>query len=125
MFREKLLTAASPNTPERFSRACRRGMVKNSDPQGNPSKTMLGEVMVRYPGLAKDLEGVWAPCCSARWPVTKSGFWALPAEGDSRCSSPSRRGNFRESPFVLGALWTVKRPPPADNINGTNSKRML
>ena len=122
MFREKLLKAPSPNTPERFYGVVVAEVVKNSDPQGNPSKTMLGEVMVRYPGLAKDLEGVWAPCAR---PMAgdETGFWALPAEGDQVLVA-FEHGDFT-SPFVLGALWTVKRPPPADNMDGTNSKRML
>ena len=52
-----------------------------------------------------------------------AGFWALPDEGDQVLVA-FEHGDFTK-PYVLGALWTGKRKPPADNVDGTNSKKVL
>ena len=52
-----------------------------------------------------------------------AGFWALPDEGDQVLVAFAH-GDFTQ-PYVLGALWSAKGKPPADNLDGTNSKRML
>jgi phage baseplate assembly protein V len=52
-----------------------------------------------------------------------TGFWALPAVGDQVLVA--FLGGDVSKPYVLGALWTAKRPPPTTNADGLNSKRML
>lgn len=122
MLRKKLKEEPSPNTYERFYGVIVAEVVKNNEAQAEPPKVPIGRVMVRYPGLADSLEGIWAPCAR---PMAGdgAGFWALPDEGDQVLVAFAH-GDFTK-PYVLGALWTAKRTPPADNVDGTNSKRVL
>jgi phage protein D/phage baseplate assembly protein gpV len=122
MLRKKLMEEKSPNTRERFYGVIVAEVVKNNETQAVPPKPPIGRVMVRYPGLAAELEGVWAPC--ARPMAGKgAGFWALPDKGDQVLVA-FEHGDFTK-PFVLGGLWTVKHMPPADNIDGTNRTKVL
>jgi uncharacterized protein involved in type VI secretion and phage assembly len=123
MLRQKLLEEKSPNTRERFYGVIVADVVKNSEARAMPEPIpTIGRVMVRYPGLAAELEGVWARCARPM-AGNGTGFWALPDEGDQVLVA-FEHGDFTK-PFVLGALWTDKRKPPADNTDGKNNKKVL
>ena len=52
-----------------------------------------------------------------------TGFYALPDKGDQVLVA-FEHGELSK-PYVLGALWTALRKPPADNADGQNSKKVL
>lgn len=122
MLRKKLLDEPSPNSAEKFYGVVLAEVIKNSELLGGVPEAPIGRVMVSYPGLSDTLTSGWAPVVR---PMAGdgTGFWALPDEGDQVLVA-FEHGDLAK-PYVIGALWTVKRPPPADNNDGRNSKRVL
>ncbi|MEV0825099.1 phage baseplate assembly protein V [Nonomuraea rubra] len=122
MLRRKLLEEPSPNLPERFYGVVLAEVVQNNEALAGQPGASIGKVLVEYPGLSDKITGGWAPVVR---PMAgrDAGFWALPDKGDQVLVA-FQHGDLAQ-PYVLGALWTAKRPPPAGNLDGTNSKRVL
>jgi phage protein D/phage baseplate assembly protein gpV len=122
LLRKKLLTEPSPTGRPRFYGVVLGEVTKNNEALAVPPELPIGRVMVKYRGLSDKFESGWAPCVR---PMAGdgTGFWALPDEGDQVLVA-FEHGDLTK-PYVLGALWTAKRPPPADNLDGRNSKRVL
>ncbi|HEU4347609.1 MAG TPA: phage baseplate assembly protein V [Actinoplanes sp.] len=122
MLRKKLLEEPSPNASERFYGVLVGEVENNNESRAKPPKVPIGRVLVTYPGLAGTDVSAWAPCARPM-AGAGAGFWALPDKGDQVLLA-FESGDLSK-PYVLGALWTAKRRPPADNVDGTNSKRVL
>ncbi len=93
------------------------GVVTNNQ---DPEK--LGRVRVRFPWLSGSEESAWARVAS---PMAgkERGLWILP-EVDDEVLVAFERGDPR-FPYVLGALWSSKAPPPETNEGGKNDVRVL
>jgi len=122
MLRKKIVEAPSPNSAERFFGVVVAEVEKNNEAEAVPAQVPIGRVKVSYPGLSDKFTSGWARCVR---PMAGdgSGFYALPDKGDQVLVA-FEHGNLAK-PYVLGALWTAQRRPPADNRDGTNSKRVL
>jgi uncharacterized protein involved in type VI secretion and phage assembly len=122
LLRKKLLEEPSPNTRERFYGVVVAEVEENNELLAVPSRVPTGSVKVNYPGLSKKFTSGWAPCAR---PMAgdNAGFYALPDKGDQVLVAFDH-GDLSK-PYVLGALWTVKRRPPGSNMDGTNSQRVL
>jgi uncharacterized protein involved in type VI secretion and phage assembly len=93
------------------------GVVTNNQ---DPEK--LGRVRVRFPWLSGSEESAWARVAS---PMAgkERGLWTLP-EVDDEVLVAFERGDPR-FPYVLGALWNSKAPPPESNEGRKNDVRVL
>jgi uncharacterized protein involved in type VI secretion and phage assembly len=93
------------------------GVVTNNQ---DPEK--LGRVRVRFPWLSGSEESAWARVAS---PMAgkERGLWILP-EVDDEVLVAFERGDPR-FPYVLGALWSSKAPPPETNEGKKNDVRVL
>jgi phage protein D/phage baseplate assembly protein gpV len=122
LLRKKLLEEPSPNEAERFYGVVVAEVEENNELLAVPPEIPIGRVMVKYPGLSDTFTSGWAPCAR---PMAGdgTGFYALPEKGDQVLVA-FEHGDLAH-PYVLGALWTAQRPPPADNLDGTNSQRVL
>ena len=122
LLRQKLLEEPSPNAPERFYGVVVAEVEENNELLALPPEAPIGRVMVKYPGLSDTFTSGWAPCAR---PMAGDGmgFYALPDKGDQVLVAFAN-GDLSK-PYVLGALWTAKRRPPASNVDGTNSQRVL
>jgi phage protein D/phage baseplate assembly protein gpV len=122
MLRKKLLEEPSPNLPEKFFGVVLAEVVQNNEALAEVPQAPIGRVLVEYPGLSDKFTSGWAPVVR---PMAGdgAGFWALPNKGDQVLVA-FEHGDLSK-PYVLGALWTAKRRPPADNLDGMNSKRVL
>jgi phage baseplate assembly protein V len=121
MFRKKLNEEPSPNKADRFYGVVLGEVLSNQESLAKDG-TMIGRVQVQYPGLSGNKIDGWAPVVRPMAGDT-AGFWALPEEGDQVLVA--FLGGDVSRPYVLGALWTMKRPPPATNLDGRNSQHML
>lgn len=93
------------------------GVVTNNQ---DPEK--LGRVRLRFPWLSSSEESAWARVAS---PMAgkERGLWTLP-EVDDEVLVAFERGDPR-FPYVLGALWSSKAPPPETNEGNKNDVRVL
>lgn len=91
-------------------------VTNNRDPDG------MGRVKVRLPGLGDADESDWARIV-APMAGNDRGVYFLP-EVDDEVLVAFAHGNPR-LPFVLGALWNGKDPPPAKNDDGKNDVRVI
>ncbi|WP_406335890.1 phage baseplate assembly protein V [Streptomyces sp. NBC_00203] len=82
----------------------------------------LGRVKVKFPDLSDSVESTWAPCAQPA-AGDGSGFYWLPEEGDQVLVA-FRDGDFSQ-PYVIGSLWNVQKKPPAANLDGRNTKRVI
>ncbi|HEY7104322.1 MAG TPA: phage baseplate assembly protein V [Mycobacteriales bacterium] len=82
----------------------------------------LGRVKVKFPDLSDSVQTSWAPCAQPA-AGDGSGFYWLPKEGDQVLVGFAD-GDFSQ-PYVLGSLWNVKRKPPASNLDGRNTVRVI
>lgn len=85
----------------------------NEDPQG------VGRVKLGFP--RRDAEEVWARVAA---PMAGDGYGAyfLPEIDDEvLVAFDGHTGD----PYVLGALWSARRPPPVDNADGDNDRRVI
>jgi phage protein D/phage baseplate assembly protein gpV len=122
MLRRQLTEEPSPNKPQRFYGVMLAEVIDNNELRAAPSKEPIGRVRLKYPGLSKKLTSIWAPCVA---PMTgpDMGFYALPETGDQVLVAFAQ-GDLSQ-PYVLGSLWTTKRRPPATNVDGANSRRVI
>ncbi|WP_328475135.1 phage baseplate assembly protein V [Actinoplanes sp. NBC_00393] len=122
MLRKKLNEEPSPNQAERFYGVVLGEVEANNELLAEVPAPPTGRVKVKYPGMSGNALSDWAPMVR---PMAGdgTGFWALPAVGDQVLVA--FLGGDVSKPYVLGALWTAKRPPPTTNADGLNSTRML
>lgn len=93
------------------------GVVTNNQ---DPEK--LGRVRLRFPWLSSSEESAWARVASPMAGRDR-GLWTLP-EVDDEVLVAFERGDPR-FPYVLGALWSSKAPPPETNEDKKNDVRVL
>lgn len=122
MLRGQMLEEPSPNQPERFYGVVVAEVRDNNELRDVPPKVPIGRVKVSYPGLSDNFTSGWAPVAR---PMAGDdmGFYALPEPGDQVLVA-FEHGDLSK-PYVIGSLWTVKRRPPATNLDGLNSKRVI
>jgi phage protein D/phage baseplate assembly protein gpV len=120
--RKKLNEEPAPNQAERFYGVVLGEVELNNEALAETPSTPIGKVKVKFPGMSGNELSDWAPVVR---PMAGdgTGFWALPAAGDQVLVA--FLGGDVTKPYVLGALWTAKRPPPTNNLNGLNNTRML
>jgi phage protein D/phage baseplate assembly protein gpV len=122
LLREKAVKEPAPDQPQKFYGVVLAEVVDNDERHAVPPSIPTGRVQVRYPGLSDTITSGWAPCVRPM-AGSKTGFYALPEIGDQVLVA-FEHGDLAQ-PYVLGGLWTAKAGPPGDNLDGTNSKRML
>jgi phage protein D/phage baseplate assembly protein gpV len=122
MLRGKMIEEPSPNQAERFYGVLVAEVRDNNELRDKPPKVPIGRVKVSYPGLSDTFTSGWAPVAR---PMAGNdmGFYALPEPGDQVLVA-FEHGDLSK-PYVIGSLWTTKRRPPATNIDGANSKRVI
>jgi phage protein D/phage baseplate assembly protein gpV len=122
LLRKQIAEEPSPNTPERFYGVLVGTVTDNNELLDRPPQLPLGRVKVGFPGLSDKFTSGWAPCAR---PMAGhgTGFYALPAVGDQVLVA-FEHGDIAR-PYVLGALWSSDQPPPTDNRDNLNSKRVL
>jgi len=119
LLRKSLQESPSPNKSEPFYGVVIGKVTKNNDiERGIP----LGRVKVSYPWLSEGAESGWARCAT---PMAGSdiGIYFLPEVGDEVLIA-FEQGNLAH-PIVIGSLWNAEKRPPANNINGQNSTRLI
>ena len=93
------------------------GIVTN-----NQDGDSLGRVKVRFPWLSDRDESHWARV-AAPMAGKERGIYFLP-EVDDEVLVVFEHGDVR-FPYVLGALWNGKEPPPGKNQDGKNNLRLI
>jgi uncharacterized protein involved in type VI secretion and phage assembly len=91
-------------------------VTNNRDPWG------MGRVKVKLPHLGEADESNWARI-AVPMAGKERGIYFLPEVGDEVLVA-FERANPR-FPFILGALWNGKEPPPAKNDDGDNDVRII
>jgi uncharacterized protein involved in type VI secretion and phage assembly len=88
----------------------------------NQDDKKLGRVKLKFPWRSSTLESDWAPVVT---PMSgdQFGLFLLPEVND-QVLVVFERGDINK-PYVIGALWSSKVKPPADNSDGKNNLRML
>lgn len=89
---------------------------QNQDPEG------LGRVKIRFPWRENPDESHWARV-AVLMAGKERGTWFLPEVGDEvlvACDAERI-----EHPYILGALWNGKEPPPETNSDGRNDIRKI
>jgi uncharacterized protein involved in type VI secretion and phage assembly len=89
---------------------------QNQDPEG------LGRVKIRFPWHENPDESHWARI-AVLMAGKERGTWFLPEVGDEvlvACDAERI-----EHPYILGALWNGKEPPPETNSDGRNDIRKI
>jgi uncharacterized protein involved in type VI secretion and phage assembly len=89
---------------------------QNQDPEG------LGRVKIRFPWRENPDESHWARI-AVLMAGKERGTWFLPEVGDEvlvACDAERI-----EHPYILGALWNGKEPPPETNSDGRNDIRKI
>lgn len=87
----------------------------------NKDDAHQGRVRLTYPWKPKQ-ESDWARIATPMAGPSR-GLYLLPEVGDEVLVAFDR-GDLRR-PYVLGALWNGKEPPPARNSDGANRLRVL
>src|SRR5690606_27505690 len=99
-----------------FFRGLARGIVRNNEDPEN-----LGRVEVQLENHDDGQTTIWAPVMTSMAGAAR-GFYCLPEVGDAVCV-----GFVAEDPaqpIVLGGLWDAGQPPPDNNGDGTNGRRL-
>ncbi|MGV9385756.1 phage baseplate assembly protein V [Nonomuraea sp. NPDC003707] len=122
LLRRQMVQEPSPNEPQRFYGVVVGVVQDNDELRDLPPQVPIGRVKVAFPGMSDKFTSGWAPC--ARPMAGKDmGFYALPEPGDQVLVA-FEHGDLAK-PYVIGGLWTAKQAPPATNVDGTNSKRVI
>ncbi|MEU6885638.1 phage baseplate assembly protein V [Streptomyces viridosporus] len=122
LLRKEIAEEPSPNRTEPFYGVVVAVVEDNHEVAAIPPKTPLGRVKVSFPGLSDRFTSSWAPCAN---PTAGNGtglYW-LPEIGDQVLVA-FELGDLSK-PYVIGGLWNTRRPPPATNMDGTNSTRVI
>lgn len=88
----------------------------NEDPEA------LGRVRLEYPWRETDAESAWARI-AVPMAGGERGTYFLPETGDEVLVA-FEDGDI-DHPYVVGALWNRRDPPPADNRDGENDVRRV
>ncbi|MET7900732.1 phage baseplate assembly protein V [Streptomyces sp. NPDC005355] len=122
MMRKQLTEEPPPNRIERFYGVVLAEVEDNHELMDMPPHVQIGRVKVSYPGLSDTFTSGWAPCAR---PMTgkEAGFYALPERGEQVLVA-FEHGDLSH-PYVIGSLWSAKRPPPTTNTDGTNSELVI
>jgi uncharacterized protein involved in type VI secretion and phage assembly len=93
-------------------------VLENQDPEG------LARVRVRVAGLADTIGAneVWARVATMMAGRNR-GSWFMPDVGDEVLVA-FERGDLRV-PYVIGALWNAKAPPPAGGGDAGNGVKLI
>lgn len=120
MLRKFLVEEASPNKARKFYGVVIGEVESNHEVADGEIPT--GRVRVTFPGPLGGVTSTWAPCAR---PMAGDGmgFYALPERGDQVVVA-FENGDIAK-PYVVGSLGTALAPPPARNVDGTNSIRMI
>ncbi|MGW2724056.1 phage baseplate assembly protein V [Streptomyces sp. NPDC001492] len=120
LLRKHAVQVPAPDRAEKFY-GVKVGVVDSNNELAGAA-VPLGRVKVRFPDLSDSVESTWAPCAQAA-AGDGSGFYWLPQEGDQVLVA-FRDGDFSQ-PYVVGSLWNAAKRPPASNLDGGNSLRVL
>ena len=100
-----------------FAKGVAIGLVTdNQDPEG------LGRVKVNFPWYDANTQSFWARI-AVPMAGNEHGTWFLPEIGQEVLVGFERE-DIR-FPYVLGALWNGKEPPPTANSDGKNDERLI
>lgn len=91
-------------------------VTNNNDPDN------LGRVKVKIPILSDTDESPWARI-AVPMAGNGRGVYFLPEVNDEVLVAFSL--GDPSVPYVIGALWSAKDPPPANNSNGKNTQRLI
>ncbi len=88
----------------------------------NQDEEKLGRIKVKFPWLSDEDESSWARIAT---PMAgkEQGIYFLPDVEDEVLVA-FEQGDMR-FPYVLGALWNGKAPPPLTNDDGKNNVRLI
>jgi phage protein D/phage baseplate assembly protein gpV len=122
MLRKQMLEEPSPNEAERFYGVVVGEVLDNKEIMDVPPKVPFGRVKVTFPGLSENFSSGWAPCAT---PMAgkNMGFYALPEPGDQVLVA-FEHGELSK-PYVIGSIWNARQGPPATNVDGQNSQRVI
>jgi phage protein D/phage baseplate assembly protein gpV len=122
LLRKQIVEEPSPNKPEQFFGVWVATVIDNNETVDVPPEIPMGRVRLSYPGLSTKVTSGWAPC--ARPMGGKDmGFYALPEPGEQVLIG-FENGELAR-PYVLGSLSNALAMPPATNVDGLNSKRII
>lgn len=122
LLRKKVVDVASPNRAEKFYGVTVAEVIDNKELQGPEPAAPLGRVRVSFKALSDEAQSGWAPCVQPGAGKGSGHFW-LPDEGDQVLVA--FKGGDLSQPYVLGSLWHAKHQPPARNLDGNNTTRMI
>ncbi|GAA0436017.1 type IV secretion protein Rhs [Acrocarpospora corrugata] len=122
MLRKKIVEEPSPNEATKFYGVVVGTVENNDELRSVPPEIPTGKVKVSFPGLSDSFTTTWAPVAAAMT-GGDMGFYALPEPGDQVLVG-FEHGDLSQ-PYVLGSLWNANALPPASNLDGTNSRRVL
>ncbi|MCX5357761.1 phage baseplate assembly protein V [Streptomyces sp. NBC_00124] len=120
LLRKHAVQLPAPDRAEKFY-GVKVGVVDSNNELAGAA-VPLGRVKVRFPDLSDSVESTWAPCAQPA-AGDGSGLYWLPEEGDQVLVA-FRDGDFSQ-PYVVGSLWNAARRPPASNLDGSNSQRVI
>lgn len=91
-------------------------VTDNKDPDN------LGKIKVKFPWLPTQDESYWAKMVT---PMAgkERGIYFLPEVGDEVLVI-FENGDIR-NPYILGGVWSKDTPPPANNSDGKNNRRLI
>jgi uncharacterized protein involved in type VI secretion and phage assembly len=91
-------------------------VTQNRDTEG------LGRVRVRFPWYENSNESYWARI-AVPMAGNQQGTYFLPENGQEVLIAFEREDV--RFPYVIGALWNGKEPPPTTNADGKNDQRLI
>jgi phage protein D/phage baseplate assembly protein gpV len=122
LLRKKAVEVGSPDRAEKFYGVTVAEVIDNKELLGPEPTAPLGRVRVRFKALSDDAQSGWAPCVQPAAGKGSGHFW-LPDEGDQVLVA--FKGGDLSQPYVLGSLWHAAHQPPAENLDGKNTTRMI
>jgi phage protein D/phage baseplate assembly protein gpV len=123
LLRRQLNEEPAPDQPGPFYGVTLGEVVDNDEGKaGPPPEVPIGRVKLNLPAYSDTLISPWAPCV-APFAGPDTGFYALPDKGDQVLVA-FEQGDLSR-PYVLGSLWTTQCRPPATNLDGSNSRRVI
>lgn len=122
LLRKKAVDVASPYHAEKFYGVTVAEVIDNKELHGPDPAAPLGRVRVSFKALSDEAQSGWAPCVQPGAGKASGHFW-LPDEGDQVLVA--FKGGDLSQPYVLGSLWHAKHQPPAKNLDGKNTIRMI
>ncbi len=122
LLRKQAVDVPGPDRTEKFYGVMVAEVIDNKELTATPQVTPLGRVKLRLSELSDETETGWAPCVQPGAGSGSGHYW-LPDSGDQVLVA--FKGGELSQPYVLGGLWNAKKLPPAKNVDGQNSKRVI